>query len=63
MNHIECHLCNARVANVDEAIAAGWVPEWYEAGEQTPTAEPVCPMCQGEHLEPDEFGELVKVTD
>jgi hypothetical protein len=62
-NQPECYFCGVRVADIGQAIAAGWVPSFYEPGDEIETAEPVCPACCEKHLEEDENGDLVRATD
>ena len=61
---IACDICGATVANVGEAVAAGWIPEYYEPGADDATCEPVCGVCVHAHLELDnESVAFVRVTD
>ena len=59
-----CDICGARTYGVFRAVAAGWIPEYYEAGADGETCKPVCPACVESHLEwDDESGAFVRVTD
>ena len=41
---IQCKLCDATApADFDEMCDAGWIPGWWEDGQETCT--PVCPDC------------------
>ena len=60
---ITCHFCAATVPNVGAAIAADWVPSFYEPGDTSETPDPVCPHCAELYLEQDDDGELVRVAD
>ena len=53
---IECHFCSATVATVDEAIAADWVPSFYDGDAEV--CSPVCPTCQTTRLRVATDGEL-----
>ena len=60
---IACDICGATVANVGEAVAAGWIPGYYQPGAEDATCEPVCGACVHAHLEcDDESGEFVRQT-
>jgi len=58
-SRIECHFCNRTTRDVEAAIEAGWIPSFYEVGDEHETPDPVCPMCQEVFLEQDDDGEMV----
>jgi homoaconitase/3-isopropylmalate dehydratase large subunit len=60
---LDCYFCGALAANTEVAIDLGWVPSFYEAGSDGETLHPCCGKCVAKHLEYDEDGELVRVTD
>ena len=51
-----CLFCGA-AANADEAMKAGWIPEFF-IGECSFSYGPVCPVCARAHLD-FEYGEAV----
>jgi hypothetical protein len=60
---MRCDICGCVIDSVENAIAAGWEPEYYQAGEDEPTSEPVCNRCVADHLEVGKYGICVRVTD
>jgi len=52
---VECEFCH-EVQPVEDAIDAGWVPEFYKAG--IPFG-PACPRCAERFLKIDDSGEYV----
>lgn len=59
---LECYFCGKTIESTEAAVEAGWVPGFFEPGGDE-VLEPVCSECVSEHLEQDETGELVRVTD
>ena len=53
---IECHFCSATVESVEDAIAADWVPSFYDGDAEV--CSPVCPSCQSTRLRVANDGEL-----
>ena len=40
---IQCYFCKTTVPDVEAAIAADWIPSFYDEDREIP--EPVCPAC------------------
>lgn len=60
---LECYFCGKTIESTEAAIEAGWVPAFWDPNGDVEILEPVCPDCRTKHLELDETGELVRVTD
>jgi hypothetical protein len=60
---LECYFCGKKIESTEAAIEAEWVPGFFDPNGDVEILEPVCPGCNAEHLEADETGELVRVTD
>jgi hypothetical protein len=51
-----CCFCSAHVDDVDDAVEAGWVPDFYVGGVEY--EGPVCVPCQRANLRLGDDGEL-----
>lgn len=60
---VECYFCHRRIDGVEAAIEEGWIPSFWDAGDEYETPEPVCPGCIDTHLEPADDGEFVRADD
>jgi hypothetical protein len=58
---MKCVFCGKKVGSIDEAIEAGWYPDFWRG--DTQYQGPVCYECQTEHLFVDEGGEYVLKPD
>jgi hypothetical protein len=58
---MRCCFCGKEVASIDEAVEAGWYPDFWQG--DVNYQGPVCPDCQQEHLFTDESGEYVLKPD
>jgi hypothetical protein len=54
---MKCCFCGKEVASIDEAVEAGWYPDFWQG--DVNWQGPVCCDCQQEHLFTDESGEYV----
>jgi len=52
---IECCFCDATMPGVEAAIEADWIPSFWDRGQEI--SNPVCPVCQTEHLREGPDGE------
>jgi hypothetical protein len=61
--YVTCYFCEMHMLR-DDAIEAGWAPEFWEVGADVACPYPVCPACLEEHCAFDEeYGDYVKKGD
>lgn len=59
---VECYFCGRQVADVDQAIDAGWIPDFWDGEDEV--GEPVCPECCEAKLQYDEdTGDFERATE